>query len=111
MHISLGNRVIQLAEGRPLAVRGARYACLECTEGMVWLTLEGRPDDYFLRRGEQLRIESDGLTLVEGNPCGAIRLVSAAPRRTIGRSGIARRFEAAAMLPRFAKALAALKFG
>ncbi len=81
MRISLGNGIIKLAKGKPLAFRGARNVHLECTEGMVWLTLEGRPDDYFIAKGEQMRIENNGLVLVEGNPSGAIGLVSAASWR------------------------------
>ncbi len=76
MRMSLANGVIQLAARKPLAFRGARDVEIECTEGTVWLTLEGEPDDYFLTKGERLRIERDGLALVEGNPTGAIRLLS-----------------------------------
>ena len=82
MRMSLENGVIQLAAGKPLAFRGARDVHLECTEGMVWLTLAGEPDDYFLAKGERLRIEHDGLALIEGNPTGAIRLACATPRRS-----------------------------
>lgn len=79
MRMSLNDSVIKLAAGRPLALRGARRVQLECTEGMVWLTLEGTPEDYFLAKGETLRLKNDGLVLVEGNPAGAIRLIGEAP--------------------------------
>jgi hypothetical protein len=87
MRISLANGVIQLAAGTPLALRGARNVELECTEGVVWLTLEGEPEDYLLAAGERMRIGRGGLALVEGNPAGAIRLIDAsswAVRRTSG---------------------------
>jgi DUF2917 family protein len=79
MWMSLRNGVIQLAEGKPLAFRGARGVELECTDGRVWLTVEGQAGDFLLARGERLRIDSNGLALVEGLPGGAIRLLSAAP--------------------------------
>lgn len=76
MLISLRNMVIQLAEGRGLPFRDARGVCLECTEGLVWLTVEGQPDDFLLARGERLRIESNGLALIQGLPSGSVRLDS-----------------------------------
>ncbi|MBI3525439.1 MAG: DUF2917 domain-containing protein [Betaproteobacteria bacterium] len=79
MRLSLKNGVIQLAEGRLLTFRGARNIHLECTAGMVWLTVEGQAGDFLLTKGERLRIESNGLALVEGSPAGSIRLVSGAP--------------------------------
>ena len=79
MRSSPRNASIRLAADRPLAFRGARGFRLECTEGRVWLTVEGQGGDFFLARGERLGIESDGLALVEGFPSGTIRLLSGAP--------------------------------
>ena len=79
MRMSLRNGVIQVTEGKPMAFRDARDVHLECTEGIVWLTVEGQAGDFLLAKGERLRIESDGLALVEGSPSGAIRLIGAAP--------------------------------
>ncbi|MFA6310689.1 MAG: DUF2917 domain-containing protein [Sterolibacterium sp.] len=76
--MSLKNAVIQLVDGKPLAFQGARGVDLECTEGKVWLTLEGQAGDFLLARGERLRIESNGLGLVEALRSGAIRLVDEA---------------------------------
>jgi hypothetical protein len=78
MLMSLKNMVIQLTEGKRLAFRGARDAYLECTEGMVWLTVEGQPGDFLLAKGEQLRIESNGLALIQGLPSGSVKLISMA---------------------------------
>jgi hypothetical protein len=80
MWISLQNGVILLADGKPLAVRGARGIHIECTEGKVWLTVEDQPGDFMMCKGEQLRIESNGLALVEGLPSGAIRLLGGSGR-------------------------------
>ena len=70
--------VIQLKEGRQFAFRGARDAYLECIEGMAWLTVEGQPGDFLLTRGERLRIESNGLALIQGLPSVSVRLDSMA---------------------------------
>ncbi len=74
MIMLLRNMVIQLAEGKKLAFRGARDVRLECTEGPVWLTVEGQSDDFLLSKGERLRIEDDGLVLIQGLPSGSVQL-------------------------------------
>jgi hypothetical protein len=79
MRLSLQQQVIQLVENQPLAFRGARGVDIECTAGRVWLTVDGQPGDFFLARGERLRIASDGLALVEGLPAGAVRLLRQTP--------------------------------
>ena len=109
MRMSLGNGIIKLAKGRPVAFRGARNVHLECTEGLVWLTLEGEPDDYFLAKGERVRVKGGGLALIEGYPSGAIRLAGAASwsvRRTIRLGG---RVYAFALLLRLARVFASFK--
>ena len=72
--MSLENMVIQLGEGKRLAFRGARDVHLECTEGLLWLTVEGQPDDFLLARGERLRIGGNGLAIIQGMPFASIRL-------------------------------------
>lgn len=79
MRWSLQQQVIQLADDRPLAFRGARGLDLECVAGWVWLTVEGQAGDFFLQAGERLTITSDGLAVVEGLPRGAVRLLRPAP--------------------------------
>jgi len=76
MQISLRNEVILLTDGKPLAIRGARGIILECTDGLIWLTVKGELDDFWLIKGERLRIENNGLALIEGFSSGAVRLVS-----------------------------------
>lgn len=111
MRMSLKNGVIQLAEGKPLVFRGARHVHLECTEGTVWLTVEGQPDDFMLAKGERLRIENDGLALVEGNPSGTIRLISEASWSIRRAHRFVRRFDPLPMLARLARTIASLKSG
>ena len=79
MRMSLRNGSIHLVEGTPLRLRGARGIHVECTEGMLWLTVQGQGEDFFLARGEQLCIPGDGLVLVEGSPSGTIRLAIEVP--------------------------------
>lgn len=78
MQISMGVIVIQLAEKKILAFRGARDIDLQCTEGMVWLTVEGQSCDFILAKGEQLHMESNGLALVQGVPSGSVQMVNMA---------------------------------
>lgn len=79
MRISLGSGVVQLVEGSPLSLRGARGLHLECTGGRVWCTVDGMSQDFVFGMGERMRIDNNGLVLVEGSPCGSIRLVSELP--------------------------------
>ena len=74
----LSNMVIQL-EDRPVSFRCARKVHLECSAGIVWLTIQGQAGDFILTQGEQLLIESDGRVLVQGLPAGTIRLSRKAP--------------------------------
>lgn len=75
MQISLRNEVIQLADGKPLVIRGARGIILECTDGLIWFTVKGELDDFWLTKGQRQRIQNNGLALIEGSPSGAFRLV------------------------------------
>ncbi|MBU0589745.1 MAG: DUF2917 domain-containing protein [Gammaproteobacteria bacterium] len=74
MQMSLQNGRIHLSDGVPLRFQGARGVSIECTEGRLWLTVEGEFDDFHLTQGERLCIPNEGLVLVEGSPMGTIRL-------------------------------------
>lgn len=100
MLLSLRNMEIQLAEGKTLAFRGARNVYLECTEGMVWITVEGQPGDFLLVQGERLRIEKNGLVLAQSLPAGAIRLISEAPWSIFLANSFNRCFHLLALFPR-----------
>lgn len=78
MRMSLDNMVIQLAERKMLTIRDARDIRIECNEGIVWLTIEGRPGDFLLEKGEHLLIKSKGPAFIQGMPYGLVKLVSAA---------------------------------
>ncbi|MBL8414372.1 MAG: DUF2917 domain-containing protein [Propionivibrio sp.] len=79
MNTLLSNQASPLAAGEIVAFRGARGSYLECTQGMVWLTIEGQPGDFYLEQGSGLRIESNGLVLIEGMPTGEIRQTREVP--------------------------------
>ena len=79
MKTLLSNQVSPLAAGEVVAFRGARGSYLECTRGMVWLTIEGQPGDFYLVQGSGVRIASNGLVLVEGMPTGEIRRIREVP--------------------------------
>lgn len=104
MQMSLNNIVIQLVEGKHLAFKEAHGVFLECTEGMVWLTVEGQSGDFLLARGERLRIKSKGLALVQGLPSGSIRLSSSTIWAIRRDSRFDWRFEPSALLPRLVRA-------
>ena len=78
METSSENTVIQLGPNRTLAFRDARDVLLECTEGVVWLTIEGESCDVLLAKGDKLRIDSNGLALIQGLPFCSIQLMSIA---------------------------------
>jgi hypothetical protein len=80
MLMSLGNMEIRLAEESVLAFRDARDTYLECTEGIVWLTVEGQSGDYLLAKGKKLHIESNNLALIQGLPSASVRLLSIVSR-------------------------------
>jgi len=80
MKLQQGSIEVQLVEGQKLAFRDACDVQLECTEGRIWLTLEGQADDFLLAKGERLRIADNGLALIQGLPNGSVHLVSLAAR-------------------------------
>lgn len=63
-----------LAEGRPFAARHARGVSVQCTDGIVWLTVEGEAGDIVLRAGQSHRIKSNGLAVFEAIGHGRIGL-------------------------------------
>jgi len=79
MNTLLSNKPTRLGMGEIVAFRGARGSYLECTNGMVWLTIEGQPGDFYLEQGSGVLIASNGLVLIEGMPTGEIRQTREVP--------------------------------
>ena len=74
MQISPKNIVIQLGERKTLAFTEGQGVCIECSDGAVWLTIEGQSGDYLLAKGERLHTTSKGLLVAQGLPSGLICL-------------------------------------
>jgi hypothetical protein len=51
---------------------------LRCTQGHLWVTLEGDPNDYVLSPGDRMRIQARGRVIIGGK--GDYRLERIAPR-------------------------------
>jgi Protein of unknown function (DUF2917) len=49
--------------------------------GMVWLTIDGEPDDHLLRRGEELALPAGSKALVQALDAPAQVIVRSAPGR------------------------------
>ena len=56
---------VGLDRSRILRLEHARGVRVACRSGMLWLTQEGDPQDAFLAPGEQIRIGTRRLVLVE----------------------------------------------
>lgn len=73
----------RLASGQALtlaAVRGPRR--LVVTQGRLWVTVAGQPDDHWLCSGEGLTLAGGQAAVVEAWPEAAFQLLQpAAPRR------------------------------
>lgn len=71
---------VALEAGGMLRVLDGRGLRILASEGQVWVTQDGCARDTVLRTGESLRIENDGLTLVQAMRSSAITLLAAYDR-------------------------------
>lgn len=53
-------------------------ARVECTEGTLWLTQPGDPQDHLLKAGQSFVVNHAGTVLVQGLPNGKARILSPA---------------------------------
>lgn len=74
MRIDVSSGEIRLTENQPVSLRDARGLRIECTAGVVWITLSGQAADIFLTPGQSHRLRGDGLALIECIGDGSIRL-------------------------------------
>ncbi|MBC8007167.1 MAG: DUF2917 domain-containing protein [Prolixibacteraceae bacterium] len=74
MKSNLQDCVLELLPAQVLRLHAAAGATIRCDVGILWVTQEGRAQDYFLSVGESLCIGADGLTLIEAMGGGAARL-------------------------------------
>ena len=57
--------VVRLDSREAVTLPGIRGATLRVTQGTLWLTQEGDPNDVVLRAGDNFVVESAGATVVE----------------------------------------------
>jgi hypothetical protein len=57
--------VVSLDSREAVTLPAIRGATLRVTQGTLWLTQEGNPNDVVLRTGDNFVVESDGATVVE----------------------------------------------
>ena len=74
MRIDVSSGEIRLTENRPVSLRDACGLRVECTTGIVWITLSGQVADVFLRPGEFHQLRGGGLALIESIGSGSIRI-------------------------------------
>ena len=84
--------LVNLPSSEAVTLPGVRGATLRVTQGTLWLTHEGNPNDVVLRTGDNYVVESDGLTVVEalkdarfwivGQQADGLRAAARATRRS-----------------------------
>jgi hypothetical protein len=65
MSQALRHPLIELPRGGVLRIDDGQPHVVDVFEGEVWLTQDGDPRDWILERGESLRFDGAGLTLVQ----------------------------------------------
>ncbi|MBS1189069.1 MAG: hypothetical protein H6R10_861 [Rhodocyclaceae bacterium] len=65
MRLQLENTELLLREDRPLGLVQGKGCTIRCLAGIAWLTVAGEAEDRFLSAGQDHRLESDGLALIE----------------------------------------------
>lgn len=65
MRLNLENTELLLQENQPLKLIKGKGAVVRCLTGTAWLTVAGEATDCVLEPGQEHRLESDGLALIE----------------------------------------------
>jgi len=81
MDLDLNDSELCLAHNTPVRLRRAKGVRVTCTQGLLWLTVEGEAGDIVLAPGDSYLIRSCGLGLLEAVGTGRARL-----QRVQGRS-------------------------
>jgi len=68
-------RTVDLGYDQMLVIESQRGALIRVVHGGVWLTEEGLGRDVFAQGGDELPIESDGRTVVQGMGFARIQFV------------------------------------
>jgi hypothetical protein len=56
---------MSIARGGLLKLRDARDMVIEVHKGALWITEEGDTRDYYLAKGDWLRLDCDGLSIAQ----------------------------------------------
>lgn len=75
MDINLNRAGVSLARHRYLALRDAAGTQVLCSKGSVWITQDGDRNDYLLGAGERMRLDADGLALVQAEDPACVVLL------------------------------------
>jgi hypothetical protein len=79
MNAQLPSLHVSLAAREPLSVREAKGTRVRVLEGMVWITEEGYPDDFFVSAGETFVVQGEGQAVLLADQTARVELVSASP--------------------------------
>lgn len=55
----------ELARDKAMTLPQQRAIVIQCCAGMLWLTIAGNAEDYFLRAGESITCHKDRVVVVE----------------------------------------------
>ena len=80
MDLDLNDSELCLAHNTPVRLRRAKGVRVTCTQGLLWLTVEGEAGDIFLAPGDSYLIRGRGLGLLEAVGTGRARLQRAQRR-------------------------------
>jgi hypothetical protein len=80
----------ELYDNYPLRMTASKGRRVECTAGVLWITVHGHPSDIFLRAGKSFVVPNDGLVLVEGVGRSRMRVTAPASPFVFGSAWIAR---------------------
>jgi hypothetical protein len=84
MEIELGYGELCLVDNSPIKLTGAAGLRVSCIGGVVWITSTGNREDIILESGQQYRIDSNRLTMIESIGGGRIRLHPRSIRNWLG---------------------------
>lgn len=79
MKINTDNLRLQLKPGLMLELSEAKNMCLNCLEGVLWITQHDDRRDYLLHAGQSMKIMNNGIVIVHSgcNACFALSGIQA----------------------------------
>jgi len=91
MKIRLSFKRMFLAPGKTFAVPTVSGARVRVVDGLVWATTSSSPDDFWLGAGDEHKVQSAGLTVVESVAQSTVEIIP--PAATGIRGHIMNRYE------------------